>query len=327
MVIPDVIKLLHRAEEAEKKAEARRSAASCSPSSEVDTAPEQWRSQCLVARIQRDTAYASLREMIDLNEATGDPDPEITDRARALLPERLSGGTPITTMNTPTNSEALPLTICSAFADWYLAQVGITLEDAKRGGVTDLGILQDAYNEGRSVSPNYSDHLITALRCLDDVGLQLLTVELAKRIGGKAGNRGMCLRHHEWDRTTISGMTCSHCKETTDTAHFIYEPNVKEHATLSAGASVDHGVEVKAKIGHTNRAADRGCVSRLVVLSFLFALGVVLMVSSLGLMLLSDCLGSWAFYASCPLLAIGGIMTMLTGIHWPPRESKKSHEL
>ena len=31
----------------------------CSPSSEVDTAPEQWRSQCLVARIQRDEALKS----------------------------------------------------------------------------------------------------------------------------------------------------------------------------------------------------------------------------------------------------------------------------
>jgi hypothetical protein len=34
-------------------------------------------------------AHASLREMIDLNETTGDPDPEITDRARALLPENV----------------------------------------------------------------------------------------------------------------------------------------------------------------------------------------------------------------------------------------------
>lgn len=32
-------------------------------------------------------AHASLREMINLNETTGDPDPEITERARALLPE------------------------------------------------------------------------------------------------------------------------------------------------------------------------------------------------------------------------------------------------
>ena len=32
-----------------------------------------------------DQLEASLREMIDLNETTGDPDPEITDRARALL--------------------------------------------------------------------------------------------------------------------------------------------------------------------------------------------------------------------------------------------------
>ena len=35
--------------------------------------------------------------------------------------------------------------------------------------------------------------------------------------------------------------------------------NVKEHATLSAGASVDHGVEVGITGEHVNRAADRGC--------------------------------------------------------------------
>jgi len=35
----------------------------CSPSSEVDTAPEQWRSQCLVARIQRDEAIELLRRI------------------------------------------------------------------------------------------------------------------------------------------------------------------------------------------------------------------------------------------------------------------------
>ena len=39
----------------------------------------------------------------------------------------------------------------------------------------------------------------------------------------------------------------------------ILPPNVKEHATLSAGASVDHGVEVETKGEHENRAADRGC--------------------------------------------------------------------
>ena len=40
---------------------------------------------------------------------------------------------------------------------------------------------------------------------------------------------------------------------------FIYLPNVKEHAPLSAGASVDHRVEVKTTGEHENRAADRGC--------------------------------------------------------------------
>ena len=42
-------------------------------------------------------------------------------------------------------------------------------------------------------------------------------------------------------------------------AHLISSANVKEHATLSAGASVDHGVEVKTREDHVNRAADRGC--------------------------------------------------------------------
>jgi hypothetical protein len=37
------------------------------------------------------------------------------------------------------------------------------------------------------------------------------------------------------------------------------QENVKEHATLSARASVDHGVEVKTTEEHVNRAADRGC--------------------------------------------------------------------
>jgi hypothetical protein len=35
--------------------------------------------------------------------------------------------------------------------------------------------------------------------------------------------------------------------------------NVKEHATLSAGAGVDHGVGVESTGEHENRAADRGC--------------------------------------------------------------------
>ena len=35
--------------------------------------------------------------------------------------------------------------------------------------------------------------------------------------------------------------------------------NVKEHAPLSAGARVDHGVDVETTEDHVNRAADRGC--------------------------------------------------------------------
>ena len=35
--------------------------------------------------------------------------------------------------------------------------------------------------------------------------------------------------------------------------------NVKEHATLSAGARVNHRVEVETREEHVNSAADRGC--------------------------------------------------------------------
>jgi len=48
---------------------------------------ENMRARCKRIERQRNAAYASLREMIDLNETTGDPDPEITERARAILPE------------------------------------------------------------------------------------------------------------------------------------------------------------------------------------------------------------------------------------------------
>lgn len=61
--------------------------------------------------------------------------------------------------------KALGPSDATAFADWYLTQVGITLDDAKRRGVTDLGILEDAFNDGRMVPDAYSDHLITTLRC------------------------------------------------------------------------------------------------------------------------------------------------------------------
>lgn len=48
------------------------------------------------------------------------------------------------------------------------------------------------------------------------------------------------------------------------TMRVILNANVKEHAPLSARASVDHGVDVETTEMHVNREADRGCVSRLV---------------------------------------------------------------
>ena len=38
-----------------------------------------------------------------------------------------------------------------------------------------------------------------------------------------------------------------------------YLPNVPEHAPLSAGANVEHGVDAKTTEEHENTAADRGC--------------------------------------------------------------------
>jgi hypothetical protein len=42
-------------------------------------------------------------------------------------------------------------------------------------------------------------------------------------------------------------------------AHAPVANNVKEHATLSAGAHVDHRVDVETTVNHVNRTADRGC--------------------------------------------------------------------
>jgi len=50
--------------------------------------------------------------------------------------------------------------------------------------------------------------------------------------------------------------------------------NVKEHAPLSARASVDHGVDVETTDEHVNRAADRGCsVSSCSLLQFVVLSG------------------------------------------------------
>lgn len=44
-----------------------------------------------------------------------------------------------------------------------------------------------------------------------------------------------------------------------DEARACLSNNVSEHAPLSAGASVDHGVEVETTQEHEDRGADRGC--------------------------------------------------------------------
>lgn len=49
------------------------------------------------------------------------------------------------------------------------------------------------------------------------------------------------------------------CESDGYTDEWISPLNVKEHAPLSAGANVDHGVDVEITGKHVNRAADRGC--------------------------------------------------------------------
>jgi hypothetical protein len=50
--------------------------------------------------------------------------------------------------------------------------------------------------------------------------------------------------------------------------------NVKEHATLSARAGVDHRIEIRCRKEHVNRAADRGCCVSSCSAFFLFIGGV-----------------------------------------------------
>lgn len=45
-----------------------------------------------------------------------------------------------------------------------------------------------------------------------------------------------------------------------------FQPNVKEHATPLAGASIETGLEVHVTSDVADRAASGGCVSRLVLL-------------------------------------------------------------
>lgn len=66
-----------------------------SPSSEVDTAPEQWRSQCLVARIQRDEAlklHAYANEQRKAADNARMNAEETVARLRARVDELLKHG-------------------------------------------------------------------------------------------------------------------------------------------------------------------------------------------------------------------------------------------
>jgi len=63
----------------------------------------------------------------------------------------------------------------------------------------------------------------------------------------------------EVDMKIVECMKCNHSWDILTEDSESSPTNVKEHAPLSAGASVDHGVEVETTGEHINRAADRGC--------------------------------------------------------------------
>lgn len=66
-----------------------------------------------------------------------------------------------------------------------------------------------------------SEMIAKILQSLTSEQLRDFTKSLALKITSTVGGKGMCLQHHEWDRTTISVMTCIHCGETTDTTNFV----------------------------------------------------------------------------------------------------------
>ena len=61
---------------------------------------------------------------------------------------------------------------------------------------------------------------------------------------------------------------------TCDSTFFL--ANVKEHATLSAEASVDHVVKVRYTEEHENRAADRGCCVSTCCASWIYSRGGIM---------------------------------------------------
>ena len=70
---------------------------------------------------------------------------------------------------------------------------------------------------------------------------------------------------HQANRCEVSWGELEVLKKRLKKVRHLSVANVKEHATLSARARVVHGVKVECRESHVNRAADRGCVSRLVV--------------------------------------------------------------
>lgn len=113
--------------------------------------------------------------------------------------------------------------VLSPFAKWYHEKIGISLTDAKKRGVTDLNLLQEAFDSTCN-SENYSDHLIAALRCLDDANLRLLATNILSRLPSdncteRGGGKGSVDNVGRWLACDVCGgsgnssrIVCEKCK-------------------------------------------------------------------------------------------------------------------
>jgi hypothetical protein len=116
--------------------------------------------------------------------------------------------------------------------------------------------------------------MLTVVKSLLAVGKSILALwksmlDLWKRMATGCQRMATLSYEYRTDETLTGLRETSLAGNGTHSKVFIFLPNVKEHATLSARASVDHGVDVEVTEDHVNRAADRGCVSRLVRLIIL----------------------------------------------------------
>ncbi len=113
-----------------------------------------------------------------------------------------------------------------------------------------------------------------AKRCSHDWRAATATISVCQKCGTNRKRLGVfVIRDERGDETgeleQSDKLLSRHLIDYSKGGWFL-DANVKEHAPLSAGASVDHGVKVETMREHGNRAADRGCCVSTCSASFLF---------------------------------------------------------